>query len=243
MPLPDHFHPPLSATRHGESFHASWATGIMASLNRGVLPPGYFAEAQVHIGGRVEIDVASFEDQGEKSAAEPDESSGGVAVARWAPPAAALVIPAVFPDEIEVQVVSTATGATLVAAIELISPGNKDRPEPRRAFAARCAGYLQMGIGLAIVNIVAGRHSNLHDELMHLLGQPETLRSGEESALDSVAYRPVRRDHAGDLIEIWPVSLNVGQALPIIPLSLRGASIVPLELEASYAEARQRSRL
>src|ERR1700729_3893566 len=34
MPLLDHFHPPLSATRHWESFHASWATGIMATLNR-----------------------------------------------------------------------------------------------------------------------------------------------------------------------------------------------------------------
>src|SRR3954453_16131852 len=99
MPLLDHFHPPLSAIRHWESFHASWATGIMATLNRGVLPPGYFAETQVHIGSRVEVDVASFED--ETSSVEPGESGGGVAVAKWAPPVATLVIPAVFPDEIE----------------------------------------------------------------------------------------------------------------------------------------------
>ena len=215
----------------------------MASLNRGVLPPGYFAEAQVHVGSRVEVDVASFEDEGEKSSAEPDESGGGVAVARWAPPAATLVIPAVFPDEVEIQVFSTASGATLVAAIELISPGNKDRPEARRAFAAKCAGYLQMGIGLVIVDIVTGRQANLHDDLMRLLEQPETFRLAGESSLYTVAYRPVRRDPAGDVIEIWPVPLNLGQALPIMPLSLRNAMMVPLELDASYAEARQRSRL
>ena len=220
MPLLDHFHPPLSATRHWESFHASWATGIMATLNRGVLPPGYFAEAQVHIGSRVEVDVASFEDENETSASEPDELGGGVAAARWSPPAATLVIPAIFPDEIEVQVFSTATGATLVAAIELISPGNKDRPEARCAFAAKCAAYLQMGIGLVIVDIVTGRQANLHDDLMRLLEQPETFRSAADSSLYTVAYRPVRRAPAGELIEIWPVPLSVGQALPIMPLSL-----------------------
>jgi len=152
----------------------------MASLNRGVLPPGYFAEAQVHIGSRVEVDVASFEDASETSSAEP---GGGVAVAKWAPPAATLVIPAIFPDEIEIQVFSTATGATLVAAIELVSPGNKDRPDARRAFAAKCAGYLQMGIGLVIVDIVTGRQANLHDDLMHLLEQPETFRFAGDSSL------------------------------------------------------------
>ena len=61
MPLLDHFHPPLSQSRHWESFHAAWAAEIMRTLNRRVLPRGYFAEAQVHVGSRVEIDVATFE--------------------------------------------------------------------------------------------------------------------------------------------------------------------------------------
>ena len=105
MPLLDHFHPPLSLSRHWESFHASWATEMMA-LNRGVLPPGYFAETQVHIGSRVEIDVASFEHEDPTSTI----VDGGVALQTWSPPVATLVMPAVFPDEIEVQVFSTATG-------------------------------------------------------------------------------------------------------------------------------------
>ena len=60
MPLLDHFHPPLSETRNWESFHTSWASEIMAALNQEILPPGYFAETQVHFGSRVEIDVATL---------------------------------------------------------------------------------------------------------------------------------------------------------------------------------------
>ena len=239
MPLLDHFHPPLSLSRHWESFHASWATEMMAALNRGVLPPGYFAETQVHIGSRVEIDVASFEQEDPTSTI----VDGGVAVQTWSPPLATLVMPTVFPDEIEVQVFSTATGATLVAAIELVSPGNKDRPETRRAFAAKCASYLQMSIGLVIVDIVTGRQANLHDELVRLLEQPEIFRFTPDSPLYSVAYRPVRRDPGGDQVELWPIPLAIGQTLPIMPLALRGAMTVPLDLEATYVEARQRSRM
>ena len=46
-------------------------------------------------------------------------------------------MPAVFPDEIEVLVIHRSGGPTLVGAIELVSPANKDRPETRRAFAAK----------------------------------------------------------------------------------------------------------
>ena len=78
-----------------------------------------------------------------------------------------------FPDDIEVQVFATVTGATLVGAIELVSPGNKDRPETRRAFAAKCVSYLTRGIGLIVVDIVTNRLANLHNEVIGLLGQAE----------------------------------------------------------------------
>src|SRR5436305_4432746 len=122
MPLVDHFHPPLSETRHWESFHAAWATEVMRTLNRKVLPPGCFAEAQVHVGSRVEIDVATFGGANGPAGGRPADGSGGVAVETWAPPVTELVMPAVFPDEIGVQVFRTSGGVTLVAAIELVSP-------------------------------------------------------------------------------------------------------------------------
>ena len=62
MPLLDHFHAPLAPRRHWESFHVNWAGAIADSLNEHLLPEGYFAEEHAHIGARVEIDVATFDD-------------------------------------------------------------------------------------------------------------------------------------------------------------------------------------
>jgi hypothetical protein len=237
MPLLDHFHPPLSEERHWESFHASWASEIMATLNQGVLPAGYFAETQVHIGSRVEVDVASF--QGPNG---PAQDRGGVAVETLAP-GTVLMMPAAFPDEIEVQIYRTSGGATLVGAIELVSPGNKDRFEARRAFAAKCLGYLQMGIGLLVVDIVTERQANLHDELVQLMEQEEAFRFPGASLVYAVAYRPLRTEAGGDQIEVRPVPLVVGQALPTMSLALRGGPTIPIDLEGTYTRTRQRSQL
>jgi hypothetical protein len=164
MPLLDHFHPPLEGRRHRESFHAAWAGEIMAMLNEGLLPPEYYAETQVHVGPRVEVDVASIGPDGG-----PGGTSGGNGVA-VAPYTEAVVrtMPAVFPPEFEVQVIHSFGGPILVGAIELVSPGNKDRPEARRAFAIKCATYLHQGIGLVVVDVVTSRQANLHDELIAL---------------------------------------------------------------------------
>src|SRR5205085_8283966 len=153
-----------------------------------------------------------------------------------------LVVPIVFPDDIEVQVFSTVAGATLVAAIELVSPGNKDRPETRRAFAAKCVSYLTRGIGLIVVDIVTNRLANLHNEVMGLLGQGGPFLLPSSVTTYAVAYRPSRQK-SGDQIELWPRPLPLGQSLPVLPLALRNAGVVPVDLEGTYSEARERSRL
>lgn len=241
MPLLDHFHPPLTPARTWESFHALWAAAMVERLNRALLPPGYFAETQVHVGSRVEVDVASFEAADSESRG--SSTAGGVGVQTWVPPAAALAMPAIFPDEVEIQVFQTTAGATLVGAIELVSPRNKDRAEARRAFAAKCASYLQEGVGLIILDVVTERHANLHDELIRLLELEERYRFPSAAPLYAVAYHPVRRRPEGDQIDVWPVPLTIGQPLPTLPLALRGGPIIPLDLEATYTEARLRSRL
>src|SRR6266480_6937368 len=86
-------------------------------------------------------------------------SSAGPALATraapaYAPPVPDGTMPAPFPDTFEVRVFSTTAGLTLVAVIELVSPGNKDRPAERRAFAAKCASYLAQGVSLIVVDIV-----------------------------------------------------------------------------------------
>src|SRR4051812_43997581 len=112
MPLLDHFHAPLHPMRPWESFHAAWANAIMERLNR-LLPPRYFAAIQVHLGSQVEADVAEFAEGPSGEGPPNGPGGGGVAVATWAPPAAALTVAATFPDDIEVQVFDTRDGAVL----------------------------------------------------------------------------------------------------------------------------------
>ena len=114
--------------------------------------------------------------------------------------------------------------------------------QARRAFAAKCVGYLTRGIGLIIVDIVTNRLTNLHDEVMTLLGQGAPFLMTTSAATYAVAYRPSRQT-TGDQIEVWPSVLTLNQALPVLPLALRNAGVVPVDLEETYMEARQRTRL
>jgi hypothetical protein len=41
-----------------------------------------------------------------------------------------------------VRIYDDEANRTLVAAVELVSPSNKDRPASREAFATKCAAYL-----------------------------------------------------------------------------------------------------
>ena len=238
MPLLDHFQPPMYPARSWESFHSRWANSMADALNRD-LPARFVAEVQIHLGNQVEADVAEFE-QKEGTINEPGKN-GGVAVQTWAPPMPSLTIPALYPDDLEVQVLDQRDDARLVGVVELLSPRNKDREESRIAFAAKCAAYLQRGIGLIILDIVTSRQANLHGELLHMLGQENGPPMGTPP-LYAVAYRAARRGDSNE-IDIWPETLAIGQRLPVLPLSLRGSGAVPLDLEATYMDARARSRL
>lgn len=244
MPLMDHFRPPLRGLRHWESFHALWLAELVASLNRGILPSGFFAEAQVHVGGHVEVDVATF-GQDPEPLDNGSSNNGGVAVAvqMYSPPLTTTAMPLVFPDEIELQVFSTQAGPTLVGAVELISPGNKDRPEACRAIAAKCASYLHQGVGLVIIDIVTDRLANLHNELIDLMRQDAAYQFPGSSNLYAVSYHPVRLTTRVEQAKLSFYELALDKPLPTVPLHLRGGPTVPLELESAYSEARARSRL
>jgi hypothetical protein len=241
--LLDHFHPPLSTVRHWESFHARWAAAMADVLNDTLLPGEYFVEVQVHVGSRVAVDVGTFAYTSTyiDHAHRASMATATLAAHLWAPPAPAMRIPTVFPDSLEVLIFSTEAGPTRVAAVELVSPGNKDREEHRRAFAAKCSSYVQQGIGLMIVDIVTNRQANFHNAFVRLFHAGESFLLPEE-LLYATAYRPVRREDT-DEIEVWPATLTVGQSLPVLPLPLDKALCVPLDLGATYGEACQRSRL
>ena len=234
MPLLDHFHPPLSDRRHWEAFHAQWAGSIANALNN-TLPAEYFAESQVHAGPRFEVDVGTFE--------EDSDTGGGVATLTrmqtvLSPPT--LVLPAIFPPEFAVNVIETSGGPNLVAAIELVSPANKDRPESRQAFASKCSAYLQRGMGVIVLDVVTSRKSRPLDDLLLLL-QP-ALPAVEAGDITAVSYRPIRVGDS-ETLELRIRTLSLGSPLPELPLGLNSGLTVNVDFEACYQEARERSRL
>ena len=111
--------------------------------------------------------------------------------------AVATDLPAV--DEYEVRVYDTRSGRRLVAAVEIVSPANKDRPENRRAFVAKCAALLQNRVCVAIIDLVTTRTSNLYGELMELFGQTDPSLAGGPPPLYAVACRWARKGKDGCL--------------------------------------------
>ena len=201
---------------------------------------------QVHVGSRVEIDVATLHnDRDEQEDPQRTNSGeGGVALLRarpWTPPAPGMSMPAIYPNSIEVLVYSTEGGATVIAAVELVSPANKDRHQTRRAFAAKCASYLQQGIGLIVMNVVTDRTANLHNELVDLLEIGSRYQVADADVY-AAAYRPIRQANS-ERTDVWISSLEVGKPLPLLPLALDKGICIPLDFEPPYMEACQRSRL
>lgn len=230
MPLLDHFHPPLSVERPWEGIHSTWASTIATQLNQDQLPEDYVAMPLVTIGGGVQVDVGTFQ------TGEPQEqTNGGVATQIWAPPQPPLsaVVDFVYLDVYEVRVMQQMGGPKLRSAIELVSPANKDRASHRRAFAIKCAGYLQQGVAVVIIDVVTERTANLHAELVDILGLTPCLAWRSSSHLYAVAYRPTQSADAQRL-EAWPEALTVGAALPTMPLWLSEELCLPLPLEESY---------
>ncbi|MBA4063520.1 MAG: hypothetical protein C0501_07360 [Isosphaera sp.] len=230
MPLLDHFHPPLSRTHPWRGFHGAWAAAIARLLNAGVLPSGYYAVPFLDRDGPVEIDVAALHE-----AADPGPAGGTDALA-WAPPAPGLAVAVEWPgtDDVSVEVRTDDGDPRLAAAVELVSPRNKDRPRAREALAGKCAEHLRRGCGLVVVDVVTTRRADLHGDLLAALGaEPGGPGPG---ALSAVSYRSVGRDGDGRLLA-WPADLEVGRTLPTVPLWLGSDAAVPLDLEASHRAA------
>jgi hypothetical protein len=239
MPLRDHFRPPLDDLRHWEGFHATWPVMIVAGL-RGKLPRRYFAEPRVHSGSSAEIDVSTFETEGDGALAVDSGNGAGAAVATavWAPPQPTLTVVTDLPDQdvYEVRVYDEKRHCRLVAAVEIVSPANKDRPEHRRAFTAKCAGLLRERVSVVIVDLVTTRTHNLYGELLDQIGSADPALGREPPPLYTTACRLTKSGEEW-LLQTWTQPLGVGRPLPTVPLWLADNLALPLNLEESYEQS------
>jgi hypothetical protein len=150
---------------------------------------------------------------------------------------------AATPDDAAYQVrVYRMRGRRIVAAVEIVSPANKDNPEHRAAFVSKCAALLQQGVSVAVVDLVTTYNSNLYCELLELLGQPDPRFGAESPSLYAAACRAAKNGVTWQL-QAWTWHLALGQPLPTLPLWLAADRAVPLELEDTYEETCRALRL
>lgn len=125
-------------------------------------------------------------------------------------------------------------GRDLIAAIELISPGNKDRPDSRRRTTDRFLGYLMNGVHLLFVDVhPLPRDFSFADDLDAALGRavpPLPTPCAVSYGVGDVAPEAVR-------LATWRRSLAIGQPLPVLPLPLTRDRGIQVDLEQTYMRA------
>jgi hypothetical protein len=236
MPLRDHFHPPFSEVRSWEEVHGGWPMVMVQQLGK-VLPPQYTAGPRVHLGAQIEVDVGTFVSEPAAAAYGFQSQEVAAAAAVWTPPKPTLAVETDLADfdVYEVRVYDNHRGRRLVAAIELVSPANKDRPEHRSQFVSKCAALLRQDVSLVLVDVVTARNVNLYAELLDLIGQCDPSLGERPPATYAVACRWQPRG-ASRWLETWNQNLSPGMTLPCLPLWLTEELAVPLDLEASYEQ-------
>ena len=237
MSLRDHFRPPVEKRHSWDELHGMWPAVIVQKLFS-QLPAGFVAAPGVHLGTEFEIDVSAYEQDEAATTALPGGGTGGVAVAVHAPPQPTLTVEAELPDqdEYEVRIYDERHGRRLVAAIELISPANKDRPVSRRAFVGKVAALLQRDVCVSLVDVVTIRQFNLYADLLEFIGAKDPALVREPPFLYATTIRGRKRPRQRSVVDLWFYAMQIGQPLPALPIWLDVDLSVTLDLESSYEE-------
>lgn len=125
----------------------------------------------------------------------------------------------------------------LVAAVEVVSPRNKDRPDARARYLGRYLGYVRQGVHLMVVDALPRPAGfSFADAIAANLGfaQPPT------PAPCAVSYRVGESVPEGTVLAVWRRPLEVGHQLPTLPLALTLGEAVPIDLDQTYTQAARR---
>jgi hypothetical protein len=234
MPLHD-----WTDERGWDSVRPFWLAYIVEWVQP-LLPPGFKA----FLGGVSAMTV-------ESTNGKPD-----VSVRRWEPPAPTdgvsaatsilepdLQAHAVFRLDPQ-RAVHIDYHGQLIAAVELVSPRNKDRVSSKENYANRYIGYLRFGVHLMLVDVLPRpRNFSFSDAITGDLG----LDVPPLPAPFATVYRvdgpiPVG-DDIGSSVSLWRRPLAAGQPLPTLPLPLSIHDAVTIDLEETYARAAKRAYL
>lgn len=245
MPLRDHFHSPFNDRYRWDTVHGGLPMVIATHLNS-ILPEQYEAGPTAHLGSIMEVDVGTM--LGPSADWNPDASSGGGGVVAapkvWTPPKPTLKAKGTWSavDDYEVKIYDTNRALELVAAIEIVSPSNKNRPRHRRLFAGKCAAMLANDVSVVIIDFVTERRANLYAEMLGLIEVEDENLSDPPEAISAVSCLQARENGRRRLLT-WYYPLGIGQPLPTLPLWLNDQLAVPLELEPLYEQTLKSLRI
>jgi hypothetical protein len=203
-------------------FHVSWLSDLSRTLNRGLLPPDYYALAEQE-SGEVGPGLATLPNPGEGSG-HAGEQAGGEEADVYASKARSIVIRQIDHHKV-------------IAIVEIVSPGNKNSRHGLRAFVDKAVNVLRAGIHLVILDLLPpgprdpqGIHKAIWDEVVDSgFDNDFTLPSGTPLTLASYI--------GGSAATAFVEPTAVGAVLPEMPLFLTPDVYVPLPLEATYQSA------
>lgn len=213
------------------AFHVSWISEIQRSLNKGVLPPDYYAQAEQMI-GPMGPDVLTLQRPG--GVRPVGDYTGELAVATL--PAFNLRASATITEYARKRRtlhVRHASDHRIVAVIEIVSPGNKSNRHAFRSFVQKAFDCLDLGLHLMIVDLFPpgprdpnGIHGAIWDDLTDA-----TFEQPKDRPLMLASY------YAGLTREAFIEPVAVGTPLRDMPLFLESDLFVNVPLEATYLEA------
>jgi hypothetical protein len=210
------------------NFHFRWIAAIMDRLNAGLLPPGFFAMAEQII-GRPETDVVTL--QTKPLPKGEGVRNGGVAIATPQPKTRFVL--ALESERYARKANRIAVHHELgevVAVIEIISPGNKDRRHSMQSFVTKAVDLIEQRVNLLIIDpFPPGTHDprGVAGAVLDELGsQRFELPPDKPLTLSAYQVEPIEMAY----IE----TVAVGDRLPDMPLFLYDAHHIYVPLEATY---------
>jgi Protein of unknown function (DUF4058) len=123
----------------------------------------------------------------------------------------------------------------LIAAVELVSPRNKDRPSSCAAYASAYLSYLLKGVHLLLVDV---HRRPLRFSFAERLAEELRFEQPPCPAPCALSYRVGEpAPNGGRFLAIWRRPLTVGMPLPSLPLPLSVHDSVRVDLEQTYVRA------
>ncbi len=224
MPLHD-----WTKLRGWSGLHIYWMVNICDDI-KSKLPPGFRA----YLGSSPIVAIDDPPGQPDVSVRQTNGGTHGILETGEADPFQPDWEGQVATIEAETSVYIERNGR-LIAAVELISPGNKDGTEKKSNYTARYLGYLTNGVHLLFVDLHPRPLAfSFADEIAKRLDLPDqpALR-----APYAVSYRVNADASSETTMAVRRFALSVGDALPLAPLAIGFPDVVLVDLESTYHKA------